>query len=106
MRAAAALFAAQPAADPEQMASWGLCASDFAESDGIELWPDTVQAFGVFSRLNTQWRVGVGGRTGLDYAAVPITLELLGIERAEWPALFDDLRHMERAALTSMHKRT
>lgn len=99
------MFAAQPVADAEELATWGLCAADFEQDEGIELWPDTAQSFGVFSILITQWRAGPGGRIGLDYAAVPVTLDMIGIDRSEWTALFDDLRVMERAALKAMNKR-
>ena len=54
--------------------------------------------------MDTQWRVGVGGATGLDYGALPMVLRFLGVKRAEWSAVWDSVRVMERAALEEMHK--
>ncbi len=47
----------------------------------------------------------MGGRTGMDYAAIRPALELMGVDPATWPALFEDLRTMERAALRAMAKK-
>jgi len=54
--------------------------------------------------MDTQWRVGVGGATGLDYGALPTVLRFLGVKRTEWSGVWDSLRVMERAALEEMHK--
>lgn len=56
----------------------------------------------MFNALGTQWRIGMGGATGLDYNAVPVVLRLQGVPRSDWPQLFDDLRVMEGAALQAM----
>lgn len=56
----------------------------------------------MFGVLGTQWRMGPGGRTGLDYAAIPPTLELLRIPPQDWPDLFTDLRTIEGAVLKHM----
>lgn len=49
--------------------------------------------------MQTQWRVGMAGRTGLDYTAVRNGLELLGEEiDAE---TFRGITIMERAALAT-----
>jgi hypothetical protein len=50
----------------------------------------------------TQWRVGVGGRSGLDYTAIPVALRLGGVKRSEWAHAFDGIRVMEDAALEFM----
>lgn len=54
--------------------------------------------------MDTQWRVGAGGATGLDYGALPTVLRFLGVKRAEWSEVWDSVRVMERAALEEMHK--
>ena len=78
----------------------GLRPEDVATS--IEIWPDNEQAFRLFDALSTQWRIGMAGATGLDYMAIPVTLRLQGIPRAEWQQLFEDIRTMEAAALLAM----
>lgn len=54
----------------------------------------------MFAALLTQWRVAsMGGVIGLDYAAIPPTLEMMAIERTDWPALFGQIRVMENEAV-------
>ena len=50
----------------------------------------------------TQWRVGMSGPTGLDYAAVYPLLDRKATDSDEWEQLFDDLRVMESAALEAI----
>lgn len=57
-----------------------------------------VPAVTCFFELSTQWRVGpMGGRIGLDNAAIPPTAAMLGIEIK--PKVYLDLRTMEDEAL-------
>lgn len=64
-----------------------------------EVWPELLEAVEVFGAIRTQWRTGMNGPTGLDYAAIPVALEMIGIERSAWAQMFEDLRVMESAAL-------
>ena len=63
------------------------------------MFPDNEAVVGVFIAMTTQWRIGMSGPTGLDYAALPAVLRLCAIPRAQHPDLFDDLRVMEAEAL-------
>lgn len=84
---------------------FGLRSEDFAAAAApTPVWPENVPPLNVFLSLSTQWRAGFGGAIGLDYTAIPPTLELLGIPRHEWAELFDDLRTMELTALETMRK--
>lgn len=56
----------------------------------------------MFCQVSTQWRVGIGGATGLDYSAVYPLLDRIAQDAAEWMDLFDDLQVLERAALKQM----
>lgn len=56
----------------------------------------------MFNAMGTQWRVGQGGRTGLDYNALLPVLRMHGIPRAQWPDLFESIRVLEGAALDTM----
>ena len=49
--------------------------------------------------MQTQWRTGMAGATGLDYAALPAVLQLTGQPNEQWSQVFDDLRAMEGEAL-------
>lgn len=72
----------------------------------MDCWPEHWPAFSVFSKLTTQWRAGFSGAIGLDYGALPTVFRLTGIPRADWPALFEDIRVMERGALHLMREET
>lgn len=71
----------------------------------IDIWPENVQAFDVFSALATQWRPAAGGGVvGLDYAAIRPVLQMMQVKRSTWPALFSDIRVMELAARAVINK--
>jgi hypothetical protein len=63
-----------------------------------ENWP----ALLLFSALGTQWRMGMAGATGLDYAALAAVMDLHEIAPAQRRERFDEIRTMERAALDAM----
>ena len=50
----------------------------------------------------TQWRTGMGGPTGLDYAALPAVMRMTGIPRDQWQDTFESLRVMEAEAMKVM----
>jgi hypothetical protein len=63
------------------------------------VWPENQVPFEVFMALMTQWRVGMSGPTGLDYAAVPVVMKFYQVAPADRRRVFDDLRVMESEAL-------
>ena len=63
------------------------------------VWQENDLPFGVFAALQTQWRIGMGGPTGLDYAAVPVVMELYEVPAKDRRQVFDDIRVMESEAL-------
>ncbi len=85
---------------------FGLTPDDFPERlDGFDVWPDTLTSINAFISMETQWRIGFAGATGMDYAALPAVLDLMEVPPAERPQLFEDLRAMEAHALTLMRKK-
>lgn len=68
--------------------------------DCAYLWPENEPAWAVWVQCQTQWRTGMGGATGLDYAGVRALLDELdqppGPERRQ---VFEGLRVLERATL-------
>jgi hypothetical protein len=68
----------------------------------VDVWPDCWPAFDLFAQCRTQWRVAMGGPTGLDYVAVLALMDLHGIKRRKRRKLLDDIQHMEAAALEQM----
>lgn len=83
------------------MGALGLTPDDI-EAVGVEVWPDAWLGFCLFEAIGTQWRLGPGGPSGLDYTAIPAAASMLGIKRQELTNIFPDLRIMEHEALAVM----
>lgn len=63
------------------------------------LWPDNVLAWNCWQGVQTQWRVGHSGATGLDYAGVAAFLDEMGVRADERRGVFSGIRACERATL-------
>lgn len=84
-------------ASDETLAEWEGAKEPFS------LWPDAGPAFDLFTACATQWRVaGLGGVLGLDYKAVQVVAEWIGVVVNR--AIFDDLRVMEAEAVRLFRK--
>lgn len=82
----------------------GFDEEDYEDEHGpVEVWSENVSVVNVFIAMDTQWRVGMNGATGLDYTALPVVLRMTETPRKTWPSAFQDIRVMERAALNEMH---
>ena len=79
----------------------GMTEEDFPDT---EVWPCNEAAVDVFQASLTQWRVGMGGATGLDYAALPVCMDMVGVDAADRPGVFNDIRVMEAEALAEMRE--
>jgi len=77
-----------------------------ADLDVIEIWPENAQAFDVFHSLQTQWRVGFSGPTGLDYMVLYQKFDRLKLPPDEIEQLELDIQVMELAALGAMNDKT
>lgn len=91
----------EPGPSEKELAAFGIKPSDLPEVV-VEVLPDVWPAFQLFRALSTQWRTGMAGATGLDYAAIPITGDLLGMSTEEIRTAFEDIRIMEGEALDVM----
>ena len=69
------------------------------------VWPENWPAFCVLRDLQTQWRVGAAGPTGLDYMVLYRTLDRMGLSDEEYQEYVDDIRVMEFAALEEIHRK-
>lgn len=59
----------------------------------------------VWQRIQTLWRIGMGGREGLDYASLCAYLrEVERIKPRKFPEVFACLQAMERASLEEWAK--
>jgi hypothetical protein len=92
----------------DQPNAFGLTRADY-ERIPIEVWPEHTQAYYLFCDLQTQWRTGAAGPTGLDYNVLDRRLDRLqaryGLTEDERDALEEDVRTMEYEALATMHEK-
>lgn len=65
----------------------------------VYLWPDNVVAWNCWQGVQTQWRVGMGGATGLDYAGVRAFLDEQDLQRDERREVFAGIQACEWATL-------
>jgi len=75
---------------------------DDFDHESIEVWPEHQAALRLFSRMATQWRTGMNGPTGLDYAVLLSLMDRLGLDAESFDDLLDDVRVMEAEALKVM----
>lgn len=87
------------------MAAFGLRRESDDARSGEELvfwlWPQHVPALELWCAAQTQWRHGLGGPTGLDYAGVRASPTFEGMDGGERERAFADLCVMECAALAA-----
>lgn len=63
------------------------------------LWPCNAPVWRIWGLVQTQWRTGMAGATGLDHTAVWATLRELVHSRQQRHEAFEDICAMERATL-------
>lgn len=63
------------------------------------MWPDNWRAVEVFCAAGTQWRISHAGVSGLDYTALPVVFDLLGVPAEERRETFEGVQVMEREVL-------
>jgi hypothetical protein len=83
------------------MARFGLRPEDYPEEE-FAIWPENWQVFDIFLSMQTQWRMGMKGPTGLDYAALESLFRMNGIRRSQQRDHLEAMQIMERAALKAM----
>jgi hypothetical protein len=68
----------------------------------VDVWPDTYEPLRLFRLMDTQWRVGASGATGLDYGVLFSIMDRERLDRDEQDELFKAVRIMEESALKQM----
>ena len=76
----------------------------------MSLFDENVEAFSIFRRLSSQWRVvsiGFAGFVyqGLDYLSLEAVLRLMGVAPERHADLFDRLQVMESAGVDYLNSR-
>lgn len=56
--------------------------------------------------METQWRVGMGGPTGLDHNVLFRRLDRMDLSAEEYEQMDSDIRTMELAALAVMNEKS
>ena len=86
----------------DEMRALGFSLGDY-EADTFEVWEENWCSVQAFARLGTQWRHGMAGPTGLDYAAVLASLRVMQIPEDDVRQVFEDIQVMESAALAKIN---
>jgi hypothetical protein len=86
----------------KELAGTELTVADYEEE--AEVWPENWPAFRLFLLMQTQWDVGMAGRTGLKYQVLFDLMDRQQLSGDEWQEMFDDIRELETAALNAMHE--
>lgn len=81
----------------------GFALEDFL-SDPVDVWPENWLTVTLFCDMNTQWRTGMAGATGLDYNVLFRLMDEAGITGADWRETLDSIKTMEIEALEQMRK--
>lgn len=89
---------------PKDQPKTGFDLSHLIAAQVVEVWPENWQTVDLFISISTQWRIGMGGPTGLDYNVLFRVLDSKGLPKDDWDQSFDDIRIMESAALEAMRQ--
>lgn len=65
----------------------------------FRIWPEHLPVFGLWCAVQTQWRAGMAGPTGLDWCGVRAHPASRALPRPERERIFSDLACMEVAWL-------
>lgn len=76
-----------------------------AEPEPLYLWPENVLSWNLFLAVSTQWLVGSGGATGLNYPGVEVVMRNWRIKRHDEQKQFSEIQVMERATLRAWSER-
>lgn len=70
----------------------------------VEMYPDNCLAYELFADMRTQWRIGMGGATGLDYGVMYRMMDRMNLTPDDYNDLEQCVRVMEYTALEVMHE--
>lgn len=88
----------------KELAAFGMTLDDVATGP-TEVWPESTEAFYLFSFMRTQWRTAMNGPTGLDYGVLFRKMDRMHLTEEEYLELECQVRIMEDAALQCIHAR-
>ncbi len=91
-----------PGPSAKELEAFGLLIEDVVTDEVVEVWPENWLALQVFSMVRTQWRVAMGGPTGLDYAPLPFVFDTLNVGKKKRLDTLWAVQQLEAAALNVM----
>lgn len=59
----------------------------------------------LFFALRSQWRMGMGGATGLDYGALSHKMDRMGLSPEQYEEMEDQVRVLEFSALEEINRK-
>lgn len=74
-------------------AAWGLQLE--VSERNVPLWAELVPAVELFAAMQTQWVLDAAGAPALNYAALPVVEQRVGVSTRRRRQVFADLRAME-----------
>jgi hypothetical protein len=74
------------------------------EPESFGILPENVDALNWFLLMQTQWRVGMNGLTGMDYGVFLQWAKEEGVRRLDRVWLLGDLRMMEGEYLATLYQ--
>lgn len=83
---------------------FGLKPSDYY-TEPVQVWPDNEAAWHLLERLQTQWRIGVAGATGLDYGVMHQMMDRMNLDAEAFDELEFQMRVLESEALSAMREK-
>jgi hypothetical protein len=101
-RAATALY--QRAEKPAEGDKFGAALAKAAETEVVWVWPENWPAWQLFNRIDTQWRVGPKGATGLDYNVLLRFLDRMRLSDDDYEQMLNDISVIEQSALAAIHR--
>jgi len=98
-----AIYVRAPTED--ELAGTGFTLEDYADEEPVEIWPENMPSINLFFTLSTQWIMGPGGATGLNYIPLFHRMDRMNLSEQDYEWMFDDIRVIEAAALTAMNQK-
>lgn len=87
-----------------EIRSLGFEPEDYAD-DYVDCWPENWPAFRVFESVANQWRCSAGGVISLDYGPLFHRMDRLKLSEDDFEEMFNDVRHLESAALSVLQRK-
>lgn len=71
----------------------------------MEVWPENLQAWRLWSLVGDQFRMGSGGPVALDLVPVFHELDRMDLQREDYDSLLQDMKAMAGAAIQEINSR-